>query len=102
MKNSDLALRTRARVQGTRIGHICAEVDCLIRYALVSISLGRFQGTTDIYRVYWPETPLPVLATELASQQQRRQPDSGAGIEMLPIQNSVSVNINLDPDSHNE
>jgi hypothetical protein len=40
------------------------------------------QSTSEIYRIYWPEL-------DLVSEQQQQQPlqqDSGAGIEMMPLQ----------------
>jgi hypothetical protein len=65
-----------------------------------------FQSTADIYRVYWPHAPLPGVAKEdglpqqQQQQQQQQQHDSGAGIEMMPLQTEpspdVSVIINVD------
>jgi len=73
---------------------------CLL-FLSVSSSTSLFQSTADIYRVYWPHVPLPGAAKEDGlPQQQQQQHDSGAGIEMMPLQTEpspdVSVIINVD------
>jgi hypothetical protein len=109
MRNTDLAQRTRPRLQATPQGQICAEVSAHF-FGCIFFYLRLFQSTMDVYRVYWPDTPLPVVASEAALQQEQpRQPqllDSGAGIEMQPMHAkqsaSVSVDINVDVASRHE
>lgn len=77
MKSSDLPHRTRPRLLDTPLGQICNE------------------STSDIYRVYWPQVPLPGVAKD-----DDQQKGSGAGIEMMPLKTepshnaSVIVNVN--------
>jgi len=48
--------------------------------------------------VYWPHVPLPGVAKEDGlpqQQQQQQQHDSGAGIEMMPLQSETSHNVSV-------
>jgi hypothetical protein len=110
MRNTDLAQRTRPRLQGTPEGQICAEVSVHNFSVAFFFCLRLFQSTMDVYRVYWPNTPLPVVVSEAVLQhEQPQQPqllDSGAGIEMQPMHAnhsaSVSVDINVDVASRHQ
>ena len=51
--------------------------------------------------MYWPHVPLPGVAKEdglpqqQQQQQQQQQHDSGAGIEMMPLQSETSHNVSV-------